>query len=88
MLTNIVKTQRRRIADQLPEHPTPSRQNTDLRSRPFIDTHSDEPLKLRSRVIQQPNRRIPRARQLTRRRQRPIDHDIQIELLEHTAREL
>ena len=66
MLTDLGKTQRHRIEDQLTEHATASWQHADLGAGVLVNANRDEPLQLRAGAIQHAERRVPRARQLAR----------------------
>jgi hypothetical protein len=80
MRTHIRQTQRHRTLDQLPQHPPAARQRTDPPTRVLINPDRNEPLKLIPRLIQHPERHIPRTRHLPRGLNHPLEDRVEIEV--------
>ena len=58
------QSQRHRMDDQLAEHASSLRQLADPLPIVLVDAERDEPLELGLRLVRQPERRVPRSRQL------------------------
>jgi hypothetical protein len=76
MATHLGQPQRHRIADEHTEHTTTPWQHPDLPPSRLVDTHREKPSQPHSRLLQHPERRVPRARQQAGGLKHPLHHNI------------
>jgi hypothetical protein len=88
MLADRGQPQRLRIVDQHAQHATPARQIPDRLLRRLIDAGRQEALELLPTLVEDPQRRIARPGQLARPIEHPVEHQLQIEILDQAAPQL
>ena len=88
MAADVVDPQRLRIADQLSEHPAAGRKRPDRPPRRLIDSGGQEPARVRVRDSSSTPSAAYRAPVSSRAAvEHAFEHDLDIELLEHAARD-
>jgi hypothetical protein len=83
--TDVGHAQRRRVIDQLSEHAAAGRQRTDPLAAVVVDPEGQESRELLPRVVQHPECRVPRARQLACGLQHSSQYHLGIEVGEDRA---
>ena len=80
MVTDVGHPEWLGVADQQAEHPSPARQRADRAVRDRIDPGGDEVGERLARVVEDPDRRVVRARQLPRDLQQALEHPFELAL--------
>ena len=88
MLADVRQAQRLGILDQHAEHAAPARQIADSAVRIRVDAGGEELRELRAAVVEDPQRGVPRARQLAGGLQHAVEQDTQVELGDERAADL
>ncbi len=88
MPTDVGEPQRPRVGDQLAQHPAPSRERPDRLALHLVDPNRDEAIELGVRGAQHPQCGIARASKLARGLQHPVEHHLDVQRGEHTARDV
>jgi hypothetical protein len=82
---HVRKSQRSRITDQLTEHTASARQGADQPPGGLVEPHEQEALQLLTGTIDDPERGIPRPRELSRRVEHLPQHGLEVKLGDERA---
>ena len=85
MLADVGQPQRNRLFDQDAEHAAPSRKASDRGPGLLVDALGEEPRELGPGLVEHPDRRVARAGEILRGAEHPLEHDVDVQLLEHAA---
>src|SRR5688572_11343547 len=80
MGTDVVEAEWDGFVDEDAEHPATTWQVSDRRPRHVVDSHRDEPLELAAVWIQDADRRVFGARELSRGVEHAPEHQLEVEL--------
>ena len=80
MILDVAQPQRARIANQLPEHAAAPRQRADTASRLFVHADKEKALQLALFLVEDTERRVACAGELTCGLEQPLEHVLDVEL--------
>ena len=80
MGADLIQAQRRRVADELPEHAVSARRFADPANGRLVEAAGEEPRQPRLRVVEHADRRVARPRDLACHVEDPAEHRVEIEL--------
>jgi hypothetical protein len=84
---DVGQPQSSRVRNQLAEGTASSGQGTDPNTRGLVDPQREESRQFAAGLIEHPERRVSRRREVTGRLQHPAEHKVDVELAEHASRE-
>ena len=84
-MRDVGEPQRPRVLDQHAEHAVPARQVADLAVRVLVDPDGQEALELLAALVEDADRRVARAGQLTGDLEQPFEHRLGVELGDQRA---